>query len=67
MYISPMLVEALHNDRVREVLKSAHNHVIVDYSEAQPNVVEEGLLVSIKQWMNNRQSRVGSARRAHAV
>jgi hypothetical protein len=68
MYVSPMIVEALHNDRVREAQKHAHSRVISDYSEAQPNVSEEGLLVSLRQWMNSRrQSHNGSARRAHAM
>ena len=69
MYVSPSLVEALHNERVREAQKSAHSRVISDISEAQPNVVEEGLLVSLKLWMHNRrQFRSGSAaRQAHAV
>jgi hypothetical protein len=61
-----MIVEALHNDRVREAQKSARVRVISDVSEAQPNVVEGGWLVQIRQWMQSRQFRSGNVRRAHA-
>lgn len=68
MYVSPMIVEALHNDRVREAQKNAQIRLISDYSEPQPVIVEEGLIVSLRQWMQNRQLfRSGNARRAHAV
>jgi hypothetical protein len=68
MYVSTSIVEALHNERVREAQKSAHSHVISDFSEVQPNVVEEGLLIQFRQWVQaRRQFRGANARHAHAV
>ena len=55
MYESPYTVQLLHEDKVRDAMKHAsHNRKVYDLSEPVPNVYEEGLLHSIKQWFNTR-------------
>ncbi len=72
MYQSPYLVQILHEDRVREAMKTASsNRRVYDASEAVPNEYQDGLLHRIARWMNvkNTQSQqeTRDARRAHAL
>lgn len=69
MYVSPYLVQALHESRMREAQQNAdHNRVVRELSEAVP-VISGGLMQRINRWLRRNESTkvVRDVRRAHAV
>jgi hypothetical protein len=64
MYISPYIVQSLHEDRIREAQQYARSRVIGD----QPSA---GLFSRISHLLRARDQRAmsetGNARRAHAI
>jgi hypothetical protein len=70
MYESYLVVQSLHEDRVRDAMKYASsNRRVYDISEQMPNVYYDGLLHRIKQMISVRKVQKQEAtdvRRAHA-
>ncbi len=69
MYISPYIVQALHESRVRDAERNAnHDRIVRELSEAVP-VFSGGLSQRIGQWLrrNHQPKDVRDVRHAHAM
>ena len=72
MYVPDYVVQAIHEDRIRDAQRYARNRTLREMSEPIPT--ETGLLVQIKQWLHRQpsqpietQQEAADARRAHAI
>ena len=70
MYVSPHIVQAIHEDRIREAQRYAQDRRIRDASEPVPVEYSSGLLYQIKQLIHFKRQPMSQqeiARHAHAV
>ena len=70
MYVSPNIVQILHEERLREAQKNGHYRVIRDLAEPAPVEFENGLFATIKQWLRperqEQRPETRDVRHAHA-
>jgi hypothetical protein len=67
MNMSPMELEVLRKERLLAVERNIRNQGYDNFSTAPQNTFVSGLIDQAKQWIQARQFRNSSTRRAHAV